>query len=186
MDLNTDYSHAEILCKLGVAAHTFNLCSWEAQAGGLGVWGHLQLHSNVEASLGYLRPHLNKLKSQRCVVFIYGHQCCSLNGLRKVEWSLVPHSTPLLQCETGVAPAGPGEVSALSAERAIWLAAETEPDPKGVDTAQGLLTLQSDMTPLSSLVRKGGFHRPGSRRVFLSYPAGAGESRQEPECLHGV
>lgn len=126
MDLSTGFSCAEILCKLGVAAHTFNLCNWEAQAGGLGVWSHLQLHSDVAASLG---PHLNKRKSQRFVVFIYGCQCCSLNGLRnprKVEWSLVPCSTPLLQCETGVAPAGPGKVSALSAERAVWQVAETD------------------------------------------------------------
>lgn len=71
MDLSTVFSRAEILCKLGVAAHTFNLYSWEAQAGGLGVWGHLQLHSDVEASLGYLRPHLNELKSQRCVVYLW-------------------------------------------------------------------------------------------------------------------
>lgn len=43
-----------------------------------------------------------------------------------------------------------------------------------------------NLTSVFSLVRKGGFHCPGSWRVFLSDPAGAGEPREEPERQHGV
>lgn len=56
----------------------------------------------------------------------------------------------------------------------------------GVGGGRGQIQTFSHLNLVFSLVRKGGFHCPGSRRVFLSNPAGAGEPREEPERQHGV
>lgn len=50
------------LYKLDVIVHVCNLSTQKVEAGGSRVQGHFQLHSELEDSLGYLRPCLNEQK----------------------------------------------------------------------------------------------------------------------------
>lgn len=71
---------------------------------------------------------------------------------------------------------------------AVWRGGggeQTEPDPESWYRRWAFSRLNLTCF-LSLVIRKGGFHCAGSRRVFLSNPAGAGEPREEPERHHGV
>lgn len=53
----------QVLCRPDVVAHTSNPSTWEVQTEGSEVHLNLQLHNQFRASLGYMRPVLNKQKS---------------------------------------------------------------------------------------------------------------------------
>lgn len=57
MDIFKNYN-----IKQGVVEHVYHLTTWEVQATGLGVQGHLWLHSKLEASLGHMRLSLKRQK----------------------------------------------------------------------------------------------------------------------------
>jgi hypothetical protein len=49
----------------GVVAHTCNPSTWEAEAGRLQIWGQPELHSELEAILGYIETSCVKNKQNR-------------------------------------------------------------------------------------------------------------------------
>lgn len=64
--------------KLDMVAHNGNLSTWEVEAGGSEVYGHPQLYSKFEASLGYMRPYVNNTTTQDVTAALWGKKFYSL------------------------------------------------------------------------------------------------------------
>lgn len=64
-----------------MAVHACALCTWEVEAGGLGVQGYPWLCSNFAASLGYIRPCLKQRESKQDEYGSWETECLSCKYL---------------------------------------------------------------------------------------------------------